>query len=140
MNVYAFLIGIIIVFGIIFHFKKTRLERTHWAYPLLLGTFPLYYFVFALYAWDINALMLEALIGTLFLIIAYVAYKSGREIAALFVGIGCMLHGIYDVYHDSLFINEGMPNWWAEFCGSIDLVLGGYLIYFSLKLKGEPES
>ncbi|WP_444926794.1 hypothetical protein ACJJI4_01360 [Microbulbifer sp. TRSA002] len=133
MNIYAFTIGIAIVAYIIIRFKKTRLERTKWAYPVLLATFPCYYFAFAIYAKDTQALGLEILTGLAFFLIAFFSYKSSKKASALLVGLGCIIHGFYDVYHDLLFINSGTPEWWLEFCGSIDFILGVYLIYYAIK-------
>lgn len=134
MNIYALVIGIAIAAFIIIRFKTTRLERKKWAYPVLLATFPLYYFVFAIYAENAQALRYEILAGIAFFLIAFIAYISSKKAAALLVGAGCILHGFYDVYHHLLFINPGTPEWWLEFCGSIDIILGIYLIYFAIQL------
>ena len=129
---YALIIGIAIVAYVIIRFKKTRLENTKWSYPLLLATFPVYYFVFAIYAKDFPALGKEVLVGFGFFSLAFWAYRSKRKTSALLVGLGSILHAVYDAYHDMLFVNSGTPNWWLEFCGSIDIILGVYLIYFAI--------
>ena len=120
---------------IIFRFKKTRLEKTKWAYPLLLGSFPVYYFVFAIYAQDYKALGYELAFGVLFIVAAYFAFKTKRKLSLLVVGIFCILHAAYDLFHDYLFVNTGAPSWWLEFCGSIDIILGFYLIFLALSLS-----
>lgn len=137
MNIYALVIGLIIVTYVIVRFKKTRLERTKWAYPIFLASFPLYYVAFSVYGNDISALWKELLVGVLFFSIAYIAFKSQRKISVLLIGIGTILHAFYDYWHDLLFINAGTPDWWIEFCGSIDLILGLYLIYIGLKLPNK---
>ncbi len=40
-------------------------------------------------------------------------------------------------YH---FTNAGTPEWWFEFCGSIDVILGVYLIYFAMKIPNRALS
>lgn len=137
MNIYALAIGIITIVYMIVCLRKTKLDRTKWAYPLLLSTFPLYYFAFAIYAMDARALVYEILIGLAFFFIAFIAYKSSKKTSALIIGIGSLIHGFYDLYHDLLFINSGTPDWWLEFCGSIDIVLGLYLIYFAIKVPNK---
>ena len=132
MNFYALISGIIIVTLIIAHFKRSRLEKSQLAYPLLLASFPLYYFVFAIYANDIVALQKEFVVGTVFFALAFIAIKSKIKLSATLVGIGSISHAIYDHYHNILFINPGTPSWWLEFCGSIDLILGVYLFYFAI--------
>jgi hypothetical protein len=132
MNVYALAIGIIIGAFIIFRFRKSGLEKTRLAYPLLFASFPFYYFAFAIYAGDLTALYKETAVGLLFFVLAIAAIISKRKTSAAIVGIGCIAHAAYDAYHNLLFTNLGTPSWWVEFCGSIDLILGVYLLYFSL--------
>jgi len=132
MNVYALSTGIITAILIIWHFKRRRLEKKQLPYPILLATFPVYYYVFAIYASDFTALYKEIGISLIFVLLVYIAIKSNRKISASIVAFGCIAHGIYDIYHNTLFINNGTPAWWAEFCGSIDIILGVYLIYFAI--------
>lgn len=131
MNIYALLIGIITVIFIIWHFKRRKLEKAQMPYPLLLATFPLYYFAFALYASDYHAFYKEMAVSIIFFALAYAAFKSNRTISASLVAFGCISHAVYDIYHNMFFINAGTPSWWLEFCGSIDIILGIYLIYFA---------
>jgi len=140
MNLYALVIGIATVAFIIFRFKQSKLEYTKWAYPLLLASFPVYYFVFAIYGNDFTALGKELVAGMVFFAFAFVAYKSQRALAAVLVGIGCILHAVYDAFHNLLFTNAGTPGWWIEFCGSIDLILGVYLIFFALTIRSKVQS
>jgi uncharacterized membrane protein HdeD (DUF308 family) len=140
MNLYALVIGMATVAFIIFRFKQSKLEYTKWAYPLLLASFPVYYFAFAVYGNDFTALGKELLAGMVFFAFAFIAYKSQRALAAVLVGIGCILHAIYDASHNLLFTNAGTPDWWIEFCGSIDLILGVYLIYFALTMRSKAQN
>ena len=137
MNYIALIVGMFTVTYIIFRFKKTRLERTTWAYPMLLGSFPVYYFVFAVYAQDYKALGYEVAIGALFMAAAYFSYKTNRKLSFFVVGIFCVLHAAYDLFHHYLFINAVAPLWWLEFCGSIDVILGFYLILLARSLPEE---
>jgi len=134
MNIYALLIGIISAILIILYFKKRKLEEEQLPYPILLATFPVYYFAFALYVSDFVALYKEIGISLIFLLVVYLAIKSNRKISALLIALGCIAHGIYDIFHNTLFVNNGTPEWWTEFCGSIDLILGIYLIYFAIRM------
>ena len=131
MNIYALLIGIIVVTLVIVYFKRSYLERTQLAYPLLLASFPFYYFVFAIYGNDFDSLYKEITVGFIFFAFSLVAIKSKRKLSAVIVGSGCIFHAIYDIYHNHLFVTLGTPSWWPEFCGSIDFILGIYLFYFA---------
>lgn len=75
MNIYALGIGAVIAVFVVLLFKTVRLENTRWAYPVLLATFPVYYWIFAVYASDYAALLKEFMVGAAFLAVAYVAYK-----------------------------------------------------------------
>jgi hypothetical protein len=61
-----------------------------------------------------------------------VAFSTVAIIGALFlprlVGIGIVAHGLFDLVHDVLIENPGVPAWWPSFCGSIDIVLGLWVI------------
>jgi len=50
MNIYALIIGIVVALFVVIRFRKTSLERKKWVYPVFLATFPVYYWVFAVYA------------------------------------------------------------------------------------------
>jgi len=133
MNLLALLIGILTSLYILYRFKKTGLEKSSWAYALLIASFPLYYFIFALYVQDYQVLSYEILIGLCFFALAYLAYKLKRKLALFLLALLSISHAVYDYFHEALFINEGTPSWWIEFCGSIDIFLGLYLIFLVFK-------
>ena len=134
MNIYAFAIGIVIAVIVVLRFRARRLEKTKWAYPMFLATFPVYYWVFAVYASDYTALLNEVVASAAFLAIAYVAYKFRSFATLLLLAAGYVAHAAYDFYHDSLFSNSGVPAWWPEFCGSVDVLIGGYVAYLAFAL------
>jgi len=115
--------------------RKVNLEKSSYAYPTFLATFPVYYCVFALYASDYGALTDELTVGLGFLALAYVAYKLSSIVGLLLLATGYIAHAIYDVVHNSIFYNAGTPLWWPEFCGAVDAFIGLYLIYLALTIK-----
>ena len=134
MNIYALVIGIVIAVFVVLRFKARRLENTKWAYPFFLATFPVYYWVFAVYASDYAALLKEFMVGVAFLAIAYIAYKFKSFGTLLLLAIGYVIHAAYDFYHNLFFVNAGAPAWWPEFCGSVDVLIGGYVAYLAFSL------
>jgi hypothetical protein len=128
MNILALIIGVLTSIFVILRFKKTRLEKSKYAYSVLLFTFPFYYFVFAMYGKDYAVIPLEFIAGLLFFSIAIVSLQFSDFTKFLLLASGYILHGVYDVVHNMLFINTGTPNWWPEFCGSLDIIVGLYLI------------
>ena len=135
MNLYALVAGIVIAIYVVVRFRKTKLKKRKWVYPLFLATFPIYYWAFAVYGSDYMALKNELLTGALFITLAYGAYKLSNFNAPLVLAIGYMGHAIYDVGHNTLFINSGVPLWWPEFCGSVDILIGIYLLIMAASLK-----
>ena len=135
MNFVALIIGLTLATYAIVRFRETKLEKKKWMYPLLLATFPFYYFAFAIYAEDYSALINEIYVGLIFIAVAYTAYKLKSTIGIIILAIGYIGHAVYDIIHNHLFINEGTPVWWPEFCGAVDGLMGMYLVYLALSLR-----
>jgi len=76
-----------------------------------------YYVLFAVMGGSNNALLLETLAGTLFVAVAVWGFKSSLwlVVAAL------ALHGFFDIGHDAVIANPGVPGWWPEFCLTADV-------------------
>ena len=131
MNIIALVVGILIACLIVHRFKLTGYENDNMAYPVLLATFPLYYWAFALYANDFGALLNEMLVGALFIGGAWLAYKSKRRVSLIILAVGFVAHGVYDVAHHVLYNPSVAPAWWPEFCGAIDILLGLYVLWLA---------
>jgi len=138
MKIYALAVGTVIAVLVVLHLKATKRENTRWAYPLLLATFPVYYCIFAVFGSDYSALLGEFLVGVVFLAIAFVAYKFRSLGTLLLLATGYIAHAAYDFYHNLLLSNAGTPVWWPEFCGSVDVLLGGYVAYLAFSLHKKP--
>ncbi|MBC3764573.1 hypothetical protein [Neptunicella marina] len=106
MNITALVIGFLTTCLIVYKFNHYASYKRHKAYVVLLATFPVYYWIFALYALDFGALI------------------NGGIVGIAFFAIGFMAHGIYDVVHLSLYPHSVAPNWLPEFCRSVDILLG----------------
>jgi hypothetical protein len=120
---------------IIARFKQTRLENSKLSYSLLLFTFPLYYLIFAIYSRDYGTVAFEIFVGLLFFTIAILSLNQSKFYRFGLLTIGYLLHGIYDVAHNAMFINKGTPVWWPEFCGVIDIFIGLYLAYLTFNCR-----
>ena len=137
MNTYAVAIGVVVAAFVVHRFKTRRLEKTRWAYPIFLATFPVYYWVFAVYVSDYAALFKEFMAGAAFLAIAYITYKFKSFATMLLLAVGYVAHAAYDFYHNLFFVNTGVPTWWPEFCGSVDVLIGIYVAYLAFSLSGK---
>ncbi len=139
MNYYALVIGVAVAVYVVIRFRKTRLEKKKWVYPVFLATFPVYYWVFAVYGSDYAALTNELAIGVGFLAVAYAAYRLHSFIGLLLLAAGYIMHAGYDVVHNSFFQNAGTPLWWPEFCGAVDMLIGLYLVFLAFSMKSRTE-
>jgi hypothetical protein len=131
MNIFALAIGTVTAVITVLLFKAWRFERTRWAYPVLLATFPVNYCVFAIYASDLSALREEVVVGMAFLALAYAGFRFRSSVALLSLAVGYVLHAVYDYYHDQFIANAGVPVWWPEFCGAVDVLLGAFIAYLA---------
>ncbi|MCU7942512.1 MAG: hypothetical protein KZQ87_07500 [Candidatus Thiodiazotropha sp. (ex Cardiolucina cf. quadrata)] len=139
MNLLALTVGSALAIYVVLRFRATKLEHKSWVYPLLLASFPFYYFAFALFAEDYSALANEIIAGLGFIAIAYAAHKLQSRIGLFLLAAGYIAHAIYDVAHNSMFTNEGTPTWWPEFCGAVDGLIGVYLVFLALSFKESEE-
>ncbi|WMN61818.1 hypothetical protein NI389_18595 (plasmid) [Pseudoalteromonas xiamenensis] len=129
MNILALIIGILVAIFIVIRFPSPTHPKKSAYYPILLATFPLYYVVFALSVLHIEALVQEALYALWFVIPAILALKFSARPFLLLLGAAYLGHAVYDAYHEQLFINNGTPTWWPEFCGAVDGLLGLFILY-----------
>lgn len=135
MSYFALVFGIVVAILVVILFKITSLEKSNWAYPALLATFPIFYWAFAVYGSDNTALISEIVIGMGFLITAYLAYRLGNLFGLFLLAVAYIGHAVYDTFHSLLFLNPGAPLWWPEFCGSVDVFIGIYLLFFAFSTR-----
>ena len=72
-----------------------------------------------------HALVLESLVGTVFLAAAVSGFKS----SLWFVVAALAAHGIFDLTHAAVISNPGVPSWWPEFCLTYDVTAAAYLAW-----------
>ena len=67
-------------------------------------------------------------------IVGFVAVSSVGFRRSLWVIVaGLVAHGVFDVFHDQLITNPGVPAWWPQFCLTYDVVAAGYLANLLLR-------
>jgi hypothetical protein len=80
-----------------------------------------------------GALVLESLVGAVFLAVAVSGFRSSLWLVVLALAA----HGIFDLGHGALISNPGVPRWWPEFCLTYDVTAAAYLAW---RLKGRSGS
>ena len=103
-------------------------DRDRAFYPTVLIVIACYYVLFAVIGGSSHALLVETLITTAFLLLAAIGFRGNLWL----VVAGLAGHGIFDLLHQRVVVNPGVPAWWPAFCMTYDItaaaVLGWLLI------------
>lgn len=104
---------------------RSGFDRDRAFYPTVLIVVASYYPLFAVMgAAAYSTLEIEIAAGLVFSAVALLGFKKSMWLAAG----GIAGHGLFDFFiHHAIAVNPGMPVWWPGFCGTIDIVLGGWL-------------
>lgn len=102
-----------------------RLDRDRAFYPTVTIVIASYYVLFAVMGASPHTLVLETLVGIVFLLSALYGFRS-----SLWVVVAALAtHGIFDLVHASAIPNPGVPAWWPEFCLAFDVTVAMYLAW-----------
>jgi hypothetical protein len=104
------------------------LDRDRALYPIVTIVIASYYALFAVMGASTHALLLESLVGSVFLAVAVSGFRSSLWV----VVVALALHGILDLTHERVISNPGVPLWWPAFCLTYDMTAAAYLAW-SLK-------
>ena len=84
-----------------------------------------------------HALVIEVVAMSLFSTVAIVGFKSNLWLVA----VALAGHGAFDLVHDRLVSNPGVPTWWPTFCLAFDVFLAGIFAWLlrsgALKTRAE---
>lgn len=117
-------VGVLLGVGIAALGKFTRFDQERSFYFTVLVVIASYYVLFAVMGGSGHALIWELIVAAVFSTVAIV----GALFSPMLVGMGIVAHGLFDFVHDGIVENAGVPTWWPGFCGSIDVVLGLWVI------------
>ena len=117
--------------------RLSKFDRDHAFYPTAMIVIASYYSLFAVMgASRYSTLGIEIAIGLVFSVFAVLGFKKSLWLAAAAIAG----HGVFDFFiHNAVVSNPGMPVWWPGFCGTIDLVIGGWLAICLWKAPPEPQ-
>ena len=116
-----------VFFGMLAGFDRERLF-----YPMMLPPIATYYILFAAMGSSTPALTIESLVASIFLMAAVVGFKKNLWLTVA----GLAGHGVFDFFHHLVIQNPGMPVWWPGFCGSFDVLAGGFLALLLARRSG----
>ena len=117
-------VGVLLAVGIAALAKFTRFDEDRSFYSTVLVIIASYYVLFAVLGGSSHALVWELVIAVVFSTVAII----GALFLPTLVGAGIIAHGLFDLVHDIIIENSGVPTWWPTFCGSFDVLLGLWVI------------
>jgi hypothetical protein len=90
------------------------------------------YMGFAFSDGRLSIVILELSVATVFIILALL----GLWLAPVFIAIGLILHGFWDLAHRPRGITTKLPNWYPPFCAAFDFVFAVVFLILARKLAG----
>lgn len=121
----ALLVGTLLAVAIGLMATIVGLDRDRAFYPTVTIVIASLYALFAVMGASTHALVLESLVGLVFLAAAVWGFRS-----SLWVVVGALAaHGILDLGHDRVISNPGVPLWWPTFCSAYDLTAAAFLAW-----------
>lgn len=119
------LVGALLAFAVGLMATAVGLDRDRAFYPTVTIVIASLYALFAVLGGSTHALLLDSLLGAVFIAAAIWGFRSSLWVVA----IALAAHGLLDLVHGRVVSNPGVPAWWPAFCGSYDVVAGAYLAW-----------
>lgn len=121
----ALVIGVLLAVAVGLFATGVGLDRDRAFYPVVMIVIAALYSLYAVLGGSTQALVLELLIGAVFIAVAVAGFRSSLWLVAAALAA----HGIFDLAHGALFINPGVPAFWPEFCLAYDVAAAAYLAW-----------
>jgi ethanolamine utilization microcompartment shell protein EutS len=121
----ALLVGALLACAVGLMATAVGLDRDRAFYPTVTLVVASLYALFAVMGASMHALLLESLVGAVFLAGAVAGFRSSLWV----VVVALAAHGILDFVHDRVISNPGVPVWWPAFCGAYDVTAAAYLAW-----------
>jgi hypothetical protein len=126
----ALLVGTLLAFSVGLLATGSGLDRDRAFYPVVTIVIASLYALFAVMGASTHALVVESLVGAVFVAVAVTGFKR----SLWFVVVALAAHGVFDLTHAAAISNPGVPSWWPEFCLAYDVTAAAYLAWL-LKTK-----
>ncbi len=121
----AFLVGLCMGAAIALLAHALKFDRDRSFYPTVLIVIASYYVLFAFVTQ--RSIGIEIVLFTLFVMVAVAGYLF----RAWIVGLGLVLHGLFDAWHWFWPASTGIPHWWPGFCLGADIVFGAVALWIA---------
>jgi len=118
-----FTIGFLLGVGVCVFVSSLGLDRDRALYPTMAIVVASYYALFGALSGSGEVVLHELPGIAAFVVIAAIGFRFN-----LWFAVGALAgHGVYDGLHGHLIANPGVPDWWAGFCGTFDVVAALWL-------------
>ena len=125
----ALLVGALLALSVGIFATGVGLDRDRAFYPVVTIVIAALYALFAVMGGSTRALVVESLVGAIFVAAAVAGFKR-----SLWVVVAALAtHGVFDLVHGAVLANPGVPSWWPGFCLTYDVTAAAYLAWL---LKG----
>jgi hypothetical protein len=128
----AYAAGLALAFILMYFGRATALDRDRAFYPMLVIVIASYYVLFALMARSLQTLVVESVVMSAFVLGAVIGFKRNPWLVVACLGA----HGVFDVLHDTISANPGVPDWWPAFCLTFDVGTAGLLALLLMRPQG----
>ncbi len=119
----ALFVGALLALAVGLFARAVGLDRDRAFYPTVTIVIASYYALFAVMGASTNALVLESIVGAVFLAAAASGFRSSLWVVVLALAA----HGVFDLAHSEVISNPGVPAWWPAFCLTYDVTAAAYL-------------
>jgi hypothetical protein len=123
MSILAPVVGILLALTIGALATVIGMDRDRAFYPTVTIVVASYYALFAVMGASPQVLVIESIVGVMFLALAVVGFRSSLWLVVLALAA----HGVFDLVHGHFIMNSGLPLWWPPFCLTYDLTAAAYL-------------
>lgn len=121
----ALLVGAFLALAVGLFATSLGLDRDRAFYPTVTIVIASLYALFAVMGASTHALILESLVGAVFIAAAASGFRSSLWV----VVVALAAHGLFDLVHGRLISNPGVPIWWPQFCLTYDVAAAAYLAW-----------
>jgi len=121
----AYAIGIALAFAVSLSARWIGFDRGRSFYPLMVIVIASYYVLFAAVGGSSQVLVVECVAMSAFVLVAVIGFKRNLWLVAAALAA----HGIFDLFHDLVTRNPGVPEWWPGFCLTFDVGAAGFLAW-----------
>jgi hypothetical protein len=121
----ALLVGTFLALAVGLLATVVGLDRDRAFYPTVMMVIASYYALFAVMGASMHIVVLESLVGAVFLAAAVTGFRSSLWI----VVAALAAHGVFDLARSRVPFNSGVPDWWPAFCLTYDVTAAAYLAW-----------